>query len=162
MTEYGFLDYDGVLNTMVEAGRRPLRHAIKPACVESLNALCERRPNLLLVISSSWRIGRTMNALIDPLVDNGFQFAHRIGGTTPVIALGLDRAQEIEDWLDRVGGKDAVPFVILDDEASAVDGLRRHLIQTNRHVGLTQELASDACKVLERQRRTLTAPTQKA
>jgi hypothetical protein len=114
-----FLDFDGVLN-----GDRFLRQQrnhppdgeqrlFDPANLTALDRLCVRAPVTSIVVTSTWRIGRTITALRELLAGEGFSQADRIADATP--DLGVDvrgRATEIRTW---IAAHDPIRPLILDD-----------------------------------------------
>lgn len=142
-----FLDVDGVLNCFRWYDERPAevpvglfvdvadpehrRHLgrgwrmMDPRAVARLNRIAERVPGLVIVLSSSWRIG-----------DNAFENTRRIlvehGLTVPVIAptpvLCEVRGREIRAWLDE-NAPDAV-FAIVDDDDD-MDGVEHRFVKTS-------------------------------
>ncbi|MFV8756147.1 HAD domain-containing protein [Nannocystaceae bacterium ST9] len=114
-----FLDFDGVLN-----GERFLRQQrnhsspsgqrlFDPANLAALDQLCLRAPVNRIVVTSTWRIGRSVVALRKLLADEGFERAGRIADVTPDLGAGLrSRAIEIRTWIAAQG---PVRAVILDD-----------------------------------------------
>jgi hypothetical protein len=131
-----FLDVDGVLNTMVSWGLRPIPRALDQACVERLSLLVEVT-NACVVVSSTWRLLMTLDAIQDALSAKGFcAAADRLIDVT--VRGCTTRSDEIRAWLIETYGArpDWPPFAILDDEPldADVDG---HVVPINRLIGLT-------------------------
>lgn len=186
-----FLDIDGVLNSWASAvqGRRSYNriekrlkntrkrdrklddrdHAILHTGtreVSNLNYLLQEIPNLYIVVSSTWRKGRTVAELRQTLVWAGLKYPERVIDKTPVIYLAsgepqprkgeepyqpihqVRRGLEIACWLDVAHTNkqwNVVDYVIVDDDADMVF-LKPKLVQTGEHDGLTMECVSDIFK----------------
>ncbi len=149
-----FLDIDGVLNNMVwlhamhKAGVDPMlvrRELLDRFSVQVLNNIVEQT-GAKVVISSSWRWGRTMEDMQAILNDNGF--IGTVIGMTPVDSdkvakvLGLwgerqQRGHEIQAWL-KMYNLSHVPFVVIDDSGDMA-GVEDHLVLLNHVTGLQEE-----------------------
>jgi HAD domain in Swiss Army Knife RNA repair proteins len=135
-----FLDIDGVLAPI----RRWDRYEdVDPACVAVLNEIVARA-GADVVISSTWRYGKTIAELQATLDAKGF--AGRVLDKTPTGGPGADRGDEIAAWLAEhtVGG-----FVIIDDHLDMGD-LRAHLVLTHPGRGLQPGDAAKAIGTLMR------------
>jgi hypothetical protein len=135
-----FLDIDGVLAPI----RRWDRYGdLDPGCIRVLNEIVAGA-GADVVVSSTWRHGRTVTELQEMLEAEGF-----IGcviDKTPIGAPGADRGDEIAAWLagHAVGG-----YVIIDDHGD-VGGLRARLVLTQPARGLQPADAPRAIEILER------------
>jgi len=74
-----FVDFDGVLNTNKEAVNEDFRKE----CVENLNKIILNVPDLRIIISSSWKIGRTLLQLRELLAGAGMVQPHIVVDKTP-------------------------------------------------------------------------------
>jgi hypothetical protein len=130
-----FLDVDGVLAPILRWDRYG---DLDPACVRVLNEIVARG-GAEVVVSSTWRYGKTIGELQELFEAGGFQ--GRVIDTTPIGGPGADRGEEIAAWLadHPVDG-----YVILDDH-SDMGALRGHLLQTHPSLGLQ---AADAPRAL--------------
>jgi hypothetical protein len=135
-----FLDIDGVL--------APIRHwdrygDIEPACIEVLNEIvASARADV--VVSSTWRHGRTVAELQAMLEAEGF--AGRVVDKTPTVAPGAERGEEIAAWL----AEHAVDgYVIIDDHVD-MGALRTALVLTHPGHGLRPTDAPRAIEILLR------------
>ena len=120
-----FLDIDGVLAPI----RRWDRYGdLDPACIRVLNEIVASG-GAEVVVSSTWRHGKTVRELQEMLEAEGF--AGRVLDKTPS-ELGASRGEEIAAWLaaHAVDG-----YVIIDDHADMGE-LRAHLLQTHPAHGL--------------------------
>jgi hypothetical protein len=133
-----FLDIDGVLAPI----RRWDRYGdLDPACIQVLNEIVARG-DADVVVSSTWRYGKTIAELQEILEAHGFSGC--VLDKTPTGAPGADRGEEIAAWLAEhpVGG-----YVIIDDHVD-VGELRTHLVQTHPAHGLRPADAPRAIAVL--------------
>jgi hypothetical protein len=135
-----FLDIDGVLAPI----RRWDRYGeLEPACIEVLNEIvASARADV--VISSTWRHGRTVAELQAMLEAKGF--SGRVVGKTPTGAPGAERGDEIAAWLAEhaMGG-----YVIIDDHVDMGE-LRTELVLTHPGRGLQPADAPRAIEILMR------------
>lgn len=132
---YLFLDIDGVLNSysgLIKRGGQGLV-GIFDEHEEVLDWVLQKMPDLKIVISSTWRISKSL----DDFKYNLFSYT-RIGnaviGITPKLR-GVQRGDEIQRWLN----ENASPtdrYVILDDDNDMGD-ISHRLVQTNGDYGLT-------------------------
>lgn len=108
-----FLDIDGVLASYLKMKwideKGP---AFVDYSVNALNKLIEKT-NSDICISSSWRIGRTIDELQNILEKRGVKC--NIVGTTDRFG---DRGEEILKWLDE--NKQYTDYIIIDDEMSDI------------------------------------------
>jgi HAD domain in Swiss Army Knife RNA repair proteins len=137
-----FLDIDGVLAPI----RSWERYGdLDRACVAVLNEIVAQGA-ADVVVSSTWRYGRTVAELQAMLEAAGFTGA--VVDTTPTGAPGADRGEEIAAWL----AAHPVPgFVIVDDHVD-MGRLRGHLVQTHPAVGLQPDDAARALAILAQSR----------
>jgi hypothetical protein len=135
-----FLDVDGVLAPI----RRWDRYGdLDPACIRVLNEIVAGA-GAEVVVSSTWRYGRTVAELQQMLEAEGF--AGRVVDTTPVGAPGADRGEEIAAWL---AAHPVAGYVIIDDHGN-MGPLRPHLVQTHPAQGLQPADAPRAITLLQR------------
>ena len=140
-----FLDIDGVLAPI----RRWDRYGdLDPKCIQVLNdivASCGAD----VVVSSTWRHGKTVSELQQMLDADGF--AGCVLDKTPSDIPGAGRGEEITAWLAEhaVGG-----YVIIDDHADMGE-LRTHLVLTHPAHGLQPADAPRAITMLMRPGQTI-------
>ena len=135
-----FLDIDGVLAPI----RRWDRYGdLEPVCIEVLNGIVSSA-RADVVVSSTWRHGRTVADLQAMLEAEGF--TGRVVDKTPTVAPGADRGEEIAAWLAEhaVGG-----YVIIDDHVD-MGALRTALVLTHPGHGLRPADALRAIEILLR------------
>ena len=135
-----FLDIDGVLAPIRQWDRYG---DLDPACIRVLNEIVADGA-ADVVVSSTWRYGKTIAELQEILVAEGF--AGTVVGKTPIGGPGADRGQEIAAWLAEhaVGG-----YVIIDDHVDMGE-LRTHLVLTQPARGLQPANAPRAIAILMR------------
>lgn len=174
-----FLDIDGVLNSqnwyeyryenidMKLVSDNYPDYEIDPGAIKQLNRIIAET-EAKVVISSTWRHGRTIQELQTLLEKCGF--VGEIISITPSLHFNTDvgmsvpRGCEIEKWLKDQGfqrinwsisvqqeylDKSKVKnYVILDDDGDMQYGQREHFIWTPTKEGLTQEHADKAIAIL--------------
>lgn len=118
-----FLDFDGVVETiyweknkdgvwdfnMHKTGRRELNNK---QAIGWLNELYKKVP-YDVVVSSTWRIGMSLDELQGLLIRSGFNREIKVIGKTPV--LYQQRGLEIQEWIDTAEFKGK--FIIIDDDS---------------------------------------------
>ena len=180
-----FLDIDGVLNCELwykqrfnlldrqdVTGNYPL-YEFAPFLMDRLNQIIEAT-KAKVVISSTWRIGRTSQELQDIL--NAVNFKGEIIDTTPhfyaqgkqddkKINYSVPRGCEIDWWLtnkanfqrinwskkiqeDYLNKSNIENYIILDDDSDMLYSQKEHFIKTDVYHGLTQDNVNQAIKVL--------------
>lgn len=100
-----FLDFDGVI---VHSGQKCYRD-IDPDCVSILKRFCDKH-KAKIVVSSAWRIGKTVEELDFILHSYGLDKRTVIGKTDH----DTTRGKEIVNWIkeNKYKGK----YVVIDDE----------------------------------------------
>jgi hypothetical protein len=143
------LDFDGVLNT-----EGFLRHErshgsgrlFDPQSVAALDTLCRSVPVKRIVVTSSWRLGRSIDELRALLRDEGLASAELVSDVTgPSLGFGaLGRQEEIGAWLQ---AHPAEHVLILDDYA--LDSVAGAIcFRVNRATGLTTSMLDAIAQVL--------------
>ena len=135
-----FLDIDGVLAPIRQWDRYG---DLEPACIRVLNEIVSQG-GAEVVVSSTWRYGKTVVELQGILEAEGFTGS--VVDKTPIGGPGADRGAEIAMWLAEhsVGG-----YVIIDDHVDMGE-LRTHLVLTQPAHGLQPADASRALAILMR------------
>jgi hypothetical protein len=135
-----FLDFDGVLAPI----RRWDRYGdLDPACVRVLNDVVARS-GADVVVSSTWRHGKTVAELQEILKSHGF--AGCVLDKTPAGEPGADRGDEISAWL----AQHAVSAYVIIDDHSDMGPLRHRLVQTRPADGLRPVDGERAIAILVR------------
>jgi hypothetical protein len=140
LTRVIFLDIDGVLAPI----RRWDRYGdLEPACIQVLNEIvvCGEAD---VVMSSTWRYGKTVAELQAVLESQGFRGC--VIDKTPTGGSGAGRGEEIAAWLAE---HDVRGYVIIDDHVDMGE-LRDHLVQTRPAQGLQPADAPQALAILMR------------
>nr|WP_298656281.1 HAD domain-containing protein [uncultured Flavobacterium sp.] len=147
-----FLDIDGVLNCQTfymanppeTRGSYPLSEICKER-VQWLNELC-KDVNAKVVISSTWRIGKTVEQLEAIFNEVGATF-EIIDKTPSYHFKGSVRGNEIKAWLEENCKKlfdcydrDFKRYVIIDDDSDMLLWQRNHFFQTDNYSGLTPNI----------------------
>jgi hypothetical protein len=180
-----FLDIDGVLNSELWYKRRyesdvddihenyPY-YEFDPNAITHLNHII-KSTDAKIVVSSTWRIGRSVVDLHKLLSDVGVVgevidktpnfFARGLDNDENAISYTVPRGCEIDWWLKNKGmfqrinwsverqnemlKKSLVKnYIILDDDSDMLYSQREHFVKTQSHSGLTSEVAEKAIKIL--------------
>ncbi len=173
-----FLDFDGVLNSEkwyvarhknVDSSSISAQYPfyeIDPDAVAQLNRIiaeaCAK-----VVVSSTWRLGRTPEQLTEILAHHDFK--GEIIDVTPNFYLksheyAIPRGCEIEWWLKKkkfqrinwsvarqlecIDAAEVKNYAILDDDSDMLYTQREHFVQTSWKNGLTAELADRCIEIL--------------
>ena len=137
-----FLDIDGVLN---QSGLISHKQTVPfdSTCVQNLMDLYHRADVDGVVVSSSWRLGRTVTVVKDHLFEpNGVHV--NVLGMTP--HLHKERGFEVEAWLNEQS--EEFNYIILDDYGDMVH-LSYRLIRTDSQIGLTSDDVERALNLFE-------------
>jgi hypothetical protein len=158
-----FLDIDGVLNCQIfyhenyKEAKKKLKKAVKKAEIERmeyytsqickeriqwLNSLC-KDTNSKVVISSSWRHGKTVIELRDIFEECGSEFdildktpEFVMRGKEGELTINVVRGEEIRYWLENTKIK-YDNYAIIDDDSDFLLWQREHFFQTDGYSGLT-------------------------
>jgi len=144
-----FLDFDGVLNNfaLIRADGRPLDR-LDPAAVARLDAIVSRS-GAKVVISSTWRLHRSLDELRVMLTELGF--SGEVIDRTPELEVSLfgdpfiTRGREIQAWID-AQGEPLESYVILDD--AYIEEAAQYLVKTETQAGLLDEHVALALEIL--------------
>ena len=133
-TKIIFLDIDGVINSMSGLYMRG-GQSIMDLYVEHIQVLkwILDKTDARIVISSTWRIGMTVEELKRMFYNYGLPSRYIIDKTPRFT--GEQRGFEIKHWLDNCD-VDVESFVVLDDD-SDMDAVRDNFVQTKHDYGLT-------------------------
>lgn len=137
-----FLDFDGVVNTIYwsqgpdgvynqnvfKSGHQELNNK---QAIGWLNELYRHCP-YDIVVSSTWRLGMSVEELQNLLLRSGFDPEINVIGKTPV--LYTERGHEIQRWID--DNNYTGNFVIIDDDSDMCH-LKNRLVQPNTYIGMT-------------------------
>jgi hypothetical protein len=144
-----FLDIDGVLNNLgsVLAYGNPSKY-LDMVSVRLVERLC-KHTEAKIVISSSWRIGRTVEQLkneLDSLMAH--RIADRIIGRTGDGYNG-HRGRQIKEWIE-VNAPDCT-FVILDDDSDMLPAQKPFFVKTTFEDGFRAAHYKKAMAILDPQ-----------
>lgn len=130
-----FLDIDGVLNSVDSAiayhnwlprgSRQQMEDRLDPVSIGLLKQLCDQT-EAKIVISSTWRRGRTTKDFIKIFAAYGWHDAPVIN-RTPV--LDTERGYEIQEWLD--SHPEVTNYVILDDDSDMLDSQLQNFVHVS-------------------------------
>lgn len=139
-----FLDFDGVVETIfwerdditqewtLNARRyNKDRYLNNTQAIGWLNELYNEIP-YDIVISSTWRMGMSIEQLQELLIRSGFRKDIKVIGKTPI--LHQQRGLEIQKWLDDNNFKGK--FIIIDDDSDMCH-LIKYLVRTDCQLGFT-------------------------
>lgn len=138
-----FLDFDGVVCTP-----RCLTSGMwwfDPEAIGHLNDLLAMAPSQI-VITSSWRRGRSVRTLQRLLRLAGFRYSSMVTAALPTQTSHLTRGQAIQDWMMENGGQWR-RFAILDDDSDMRPYMHK-LVLTRWMTGLTAADAVRAARLL--------------
>lgn len=161
-----FLDFDGVLNNEAYYVKRHSAdfkgYGEYPICefdfkcVQVLNHIIEKT-GAKVVVSSSWRLGKSVDVLQKLLNDVGFK-GEVIDKTSSFRSEEILRGNEILSWIKNnkeIIGQDYHEYenyVILDDDSDMLYWQKDNFLQVDRFVGLTMHVAFKAIRILNRGR----------
>lgn len=138
-----FLDIDGVLNSVEHSvGMKNYHHDMfrmdeaDPVKIGLLRFVCEQT-DAKIVISSSWRIGRTKDWFIGYFERARWPMPPVYGMTPTDARIGKrGRGDEINQWRDdHMSPEDKDPWVIIDDDSDFYEW--QPFVKTNGVYGLT-------------------------
>lgn len=161
-----FLDFDGVLNHELYYVRRHEKNfegypgypqaEFDPESIKKLNYIIEKT-GAKVVISSSWRHGRTLQELQNLLSSVGFN-GEIIDFTPSFKHDDCLRGNEILEWVKKHEELIGQPYhefenyVILDDDSDMLYWQKDNFLHIDRYVGLTTRDAGRAIRILNRGR----------
>ena len=146
-----FLDIDGVLNSK-KFFKSDYTYAapddsLDPYAIKKLNKIVDKT-GAEIVVSSTWRIGKSVDDLENILNRNGFT-GHVIDKTEDLIHERKTRGDEIKKWLDEHLNIDS--FVIIDDFnfPKFEKYFSTRFVQTDDRVGLSNQDADKCVDILQ-------------
>ena len=159
-----FLDMDGVLNTgwwYSQMDRNTPKdkygYAFDPRSVANLKKILEET-GAEIVISSSWKSfglseleemwqERRLPGKLIGITPNSVSDEKLLNADLDHMELFSIRGIEIKEWLDK-HGKNVSHYVIIDDMDNFLLDQKSHFVQTDPEVGITEEDANMAIKIL--------------
>ena len=143
-----FLDIDGVLINKASLLKMESNYVPDQKCVQRLNDLI-KKPDANIVVSSCWRIGRTLAELRELLAGWGVEGIILDKTSDPISSREGERGLEIQRWLEKRNERrgDVESFVIIDDNKH-MPTLLEFLVQTKFESGLTRPNMEQAVQIL--------------
>ena len=158
MNKLIFLDIDGVLNHQsmtrdqwrVDNGDGYLTDGLCPRSVSNLNELTDNT-NADIVISSTWRVGRTVDELRDVLGFAGVT-GNIIDKTPEFNQRSVFRGNEIYDWMKEniEESHNFQEYVILDDDSDMLYWQKDNFVIVDSFIGLTPRNIYKAERIMNR------------
>lgn len=141
-----FLDFDGVLNSISSALVWNGYDTFDPKCVGLVQRLVTQT-KAKIVVSSSWRIGRTRDELLNDIAKaGGTALLPSIIGVTPLLNGDRGRGDEIASWLD-INSKFLIStYVIVDDDSDMLS--HQPFVKTSHAHGFTLNEYLSALEIL--------------
>ena len=162
-----FLDFDGVLNSHQSCtfwhNKRDqskwenemysswqgtlfeyLAHEFCPIALSNMEELMRRVPDLQVVVSSTWRLGNSVEDLKKILAPAKL-ITERIIDKTPAFR-DLDRGHEIQDWLDK--HPEVTNYVIVDDDRDMLKSQQDNFVNTSELHGFQHSDMLHALRIL--------------
>lgn len=162
--EVCFLDFDGVLNnrqTFTRGHTEPFNGrtvaSLDPENTSAFAAWLKTRPDMKIVVSSTWRVFHEFDDLVRLLKKHGVPAGTVVGRTAGYVESeaadwrSAERGLEIAHWLRLHEKRHGLypEIVILDDLwASEFGPLARHLVQVNPDTGFLPDIAASVTKRL--------------
>ncbi|NJO48190.1 MAG: hypothetical protein HC840_00580 [Leptolyngbyaceae cyanobacterium RM2_2_4] len=145
-----FLDFDGVINSHQSCtfwhNKRDqskwenemysswqgtlfeyLAHEFCPIALSNVEELFRRVPDLKIVVSSTWRLGNTVEDL-QKILSGAPLVAAAVIDTTPAFRDG-PRGNEIQDWLSR--HPEVAEYAIIDDDSDMLESQQERFVHTS-------------------------------
>jgi hypothetical protein len=152
-----FLDIDGVLNSQkfYEETEDFMWDMFCPRAVKNLNEILEKT-GAKIVVSSSWRLGRSIDGLKVLFTQNGVNES-KIIGVTPKLHFhqknySVPRGCEIKHWLENNFVRIIDNYVIIDDDADMLLCQKDHFFKTNEYDGLTDAIKDKIINFLNKEK----------
>lgn len=162
-----FLDFDGVLNSHQSAHfwhnkrdqskwenemysswtgtlKEYIAHEFCPIAMSNVEELVRRVPDLKIVISSSWRVGETIESLREILKPSQLIGSRIIDKTDSFSNI---RGNEIQKWLNE--HPEVTHYVILDDDSDMLDSQKENFVHTSSLHGFQYGDLLWALRILE-------------
>lgn len=150
-----FLDFDGVVNTIywekdangiccVNAMKRGHEELNNQQAIGWLNELYSI-VQYDIVVSSTWRMGMSVEDLQNLLIKSGFRPEIRVIDKTPV--LHEERGVEIQQWIDE--NNFTGDFIIIDDDSDMGELLPK-LVKCDTYIGFTIYDYQKSLKLLQK------------
>lgn len=143
-----FLDIDGVMNSCFSKTSTVHENlAFDPNCVAHLYKIIAAT-DAKVVLSSSWRIGETIETISNRVLSH-YGLDKYLIGMTPFQDFECTRGEEIKQWLSK---NSCDSFVILDDD-NDMGSYTPYLVRTKTKYGLQAYHVQKAIDILNRRRK---------
>jgi hypothetical protein len=116
-----------------------------PIALSNLEELIRRIPDAKIVVSSTWRMGETVDTL-KKIFQPSKLVSDAIVDKTPVFSDG-PRGDEIQHWLNN--NPEVTSYVILDDDDDMLDSQMKNFVNTCALHGFQFEDMLSATKILK-------------
>lgn len=159
-----FLDIDGVIAVRYNERKFWPDHnaSFDAVPLRNLTAICDAHPDVDIVISSTWRISKTVEELRQIFAIRGFRYYNNILDKTPRCTYqpgrplpeatnfkGAPRGLEIEWWIkENISYNDPYAFAIIDDDGDMLLWHRYNFVQPKSLQGLTKKQANEVIWIL--------------
>jgi hypothetical protein len=137
-----FLDFDGVLIPISPVSYSEDYPTLSRDAIDNLNVLVQTT-GAKVIVSSAWRIGRSVRQLDRLLKSWGATF--NVFDKTDERS-DFDRGREVAEWLAALHTVEA--FAVIDDEPTDLQELAHHLVLPNPQVGLQWHDVELAVRIL--------------
>lgn len=140
-----FLDFDGVITTLKSKWR------LDDEKIPLVKEICDKT-GAKIVISSSWRI-KDVETTLKYAFGKDYDDSHYLLNSRMVVgvtekSLSGFRGNEIQKYLGT--HPEIENYVILDDDTDMLDSQRKHFINTDSYLGISEEDAKRAIEILIR------------
>lgn len=150
MNKIVFLDIDGVMNTENHPVLSDYHIDLEfsPLAVKTLETIIQKS-GASIVISSTWRYGRTIKELQQIFSHYSHIISSAIVGTTG--QMKSRRSLEIQTYIDTylTNSNESLKIAILDDDDFDMDHLRPILVKIDRVLGLRPEYTEIILRLLD-------------
>jgi len=149
---YIFLDIDGVLNCAKDRTEDRITHNPSKALLLNLKKIADNIPNLIIILSSTWRLTENNRKIVDRSLDS---IDLKVSGYTSnkVLDASGDRPDEIFEYITKNNLQNN-PWVAIDDmdmvEMNSNLSLN-NFCRTDDYKGLTIEKAYEVIEKLRKQ-----------
>ena len=140
-----FLDWDGVILPLPQDGHFDpnVKHSVE--AMNNLNLIIQVT-GAKIIVSSSWRFGRSVEDLQALLVKWGFKWT--VLDKLPEVVGEEDRGELILSWVE--AREPVEQFLVLDDEPATLEPLAKNLVLIKPDVGIQFHDVQEAIRILSR------------
>ena len=119
-------------------------------CLRLLEKIVEET-KAFIVVTSSWRVGKTTEKMKKIFLDRGFKYSEKIIDITPDLLNDCPSGWEIRKWLHCQKTESSFPvkqYVIIDDDIDMLYEQKDNFVETKTEIGLTEQDYNKAIKIL--------------